>query len=161
MKNKFFLFICSLFILFSCNSARNQSNADTIGRKEMIKQYDILLQEKENKDTYDEIIPLLESSLNEFKESDTLYNKIKLELASYYILEYLMENNDSSFYKAKQMLACALEFDVNNEFFERELSFDGQKTDSLREIIKTIEKDAKGERFLFETLNQISSEINK
>ena len=69
------------FLIFSCNTKNKESNSESLTNS-----YESLLNEKKEKDSYKEIIPLLEKAIIDFEESDEISNKIKIDLSGYSLI---------------------------------------------------------------------------
>lgn len=163
MNNR--IFLIALCFLLSCSSDNRKQlqNKSIISEKMLEQQYDSLLVIQKGKDHYEEIIPLLESGLVKFEQSDIIYNKIKLDLAGYYLTDYFMDpsGSDTSLNKSIKMFDEILQFDQTKQFFFNELGFRKSKIDSIHNIWDSISNNSEKLEFLDVTLNEFRNKLKK
>jgi len=157
-KTTIFILLALFGLYSSCSNSKQRNYLKE--QNDLLNKYEKLLHQKKEFDHYSDIIPFLEKAMIEFNSSDTIFNKIKIDLASYYVLDYLMLGKDTSFFKAKQLLIEVFNFDKNNQFLINEFKINKNQIDSIRSILPDVDNNAEGEQFLFETLEELSSRIN-
>lgn len=128
---KYIILIFSLIFVLACSS--NKKNI-SFKDERFAKEYASIIEAKDSiakESTFREIIPFLESKLHFFDSSAYYSSKIKWDLAEEYLLDHLVDGNDTALSKCSYLVNNVLELDVSNSFLKNELNITQLVADSL------------------------------